>query len=53
MGLLTSLKTTVEQRAANVRDRAQSGDMADVARVSRSDILRRMEEDRERVGSCG
>lgn len=49
LSLLTSLMTSVEQRAASVRDRAQHGDMGDIARVSRSDVLRRIEEDRERV----
>lgn len=40
---------TIEQRATSVRDRAQQGDMADVTRISRADVLRRIEEDRERV----
>lgn len=48
--VLAPLMETVEQRATSVRDRSQRGEMADVTRISRTDVLRRIEEDRERVG---
>ena len=40
---------TIEQRAKSVRDRGQQSDMVGATRISRADVLRRIEEDRERV----
>ncbi|WFC98110.1 hypothetical protein MYAM1_000833 [Malassezia yamatoensis] len=46
--LLASLLRTSEERAASVRERAHLGEMRDTTPISRTDVLRRIEEDRER-----
>ena len=45
--MLSSLLSLIESRALTVRERVRQGDLA-AAEIPRSDILRRIEEDRER-----
>ena len=48
VGVLTSLLETADQRAAAMRERVQQGNSSGIPRLSHSEVIRRIEEDRER-----